>query len=86
MDEKRLQASEKESSWGEGGLGVIMGLLLIVGALLSVGGASRNSSKPVETMSGSLSTVSSASARGSDSAETTGYAEADRDVLDLQLD
>ena len=78
MDEKRLQnAREKrqKSPWRDGWLGAAMGLLLIVGALLSAGGAQANPA------SGPSFTAAPAQA-----ASPGTLANADRDVLELQLD
>ncbi|MDQ2869939.1 MAG: hypothetical protein M3S32_04285 [Acidobacteriota bacterium] len=75
MVETKLNASKSRNGWKEGGLGAGMGLLLIVAALLSMGGTSANltnqqsvnTAAPVETAPSQL-------------------ANADRDNLDLQLD
>ena len=78
MDEKRLEnAREKreKSPWRDGWLGAAMGLLLIAGALLSVGSAP---SSPASVRS-SVSASAGAASPGA-------IANADRDVLDLQLD
>jgi hypothetical protein len=83
MDEKRFKdAREKKSPWNEGWVGALMGLLLIAGAILSVGGASKSaavSTVPAATFARSGATASAPASQGS-------YAIADRDVLDMQLD
>ncbi len=78
MDEKRFQnAREKRerSPWRDGWLGAAMGLLLIAGALLSVGSAPANPA-----------TRRSFTAASAEAASPGTFANADRDVLDLQLD
>lgn len=73
MSEKRMQASQPRSPRG-GWLAAAMGLLLIAGAILSIGGA------PNVTASTKASVAASAPA------DLSTVANADRDVLDLQLD
>ncbi|HEY6051539.1 MAG TPA: hypothetical protein VIZ58_09845 [Thermoanaerobaculia bacterium] len=78
MDEKRLESTREKrekSPWRDGWLGAAMGLLLIAGALLSVAGAPAN---PV--------TGRSSAAVSADTTSPGAIANADRDVLELQLD
>ena len=78
MDEKRLESAREKrekSPWRDGWVGAAMGLLLVAGALLSVGGA------PASPASVRSTPVVSADAAGPGA-----IANADRDVLDLQLD
>ena len=75
MDETRLESAKGNGSWKDGWLGAAMGLMLIAGAILTIGGApapATTSEKTSATMSAEVSTVP--------------VANADADVLDLQLD
>ena len=74
MNETRLQETREKSPWKDGWPGALMGLVLIAGAILSVGSAP----KPAAAVA-SMATVSAPST-------TAPVADADRDVLDLQLD
>jgi hypothetical protein len=78
MDEKRLQnAREKRetSPWRGGWVGGAMGLLLIAGALLSVGSAPANPASRRSFTAAPAAAVSPGT-----------FANADRDVFDMQLD
>lgn len=78
MNETRLQTSDRKSSWREGGLGMVMGLVLIAGAVLSIGGAPSTRAADRDKLS--------APAAISTALDSAQVANADRDVLDLQLD
>jgi len=74
MDETRLESAKGNGSWRDGWLGAAMGLMLIAGALLTIGGAPAPSpDKPTATVS-------------AEAATTAPVANAETDVLDLQLD
>jgi hypothetical protein len=77
MNETRLQASDRKSSWKEGGLGMVMGLILIAGAVLSIGGAPSTRAAARDNGSAIVNSMAPDAAH---------VANADRDVLDLQLD
>lgn len=74
MDETRLESAKGNGSWRDGWLGAAMGLMLIAGALLTIGGAPAPSS---DKAAATVSTEAPAAAP---------VANADADVLDLQLD
>jgi len=75
MDETRLESAKGNGSWKDGWLGAAMGLMLIAGALLTIGGAPAPA--PSDKTSATVSAEASAAAP---------VANADADVLDLQLD
>jgi len=75
MDETRLESAKGNGSWKDGWLGAAMGLMLIAGALLTIGGAPA----PATTSEKASATVSA-------EVSTAPVANADADVLDLQLD
>ena len=74
MDETRLESAKGNGSWRDGWLGAAMGLMLIAGALLTIGGA------PAPSSDKTTATVST------EAPATAPVANADADVLDLQLD
>jgi len=76
MDETRLESAKGNGSWRDGWLGAAMGLMLIAGALLTIGGAPA----PATTSDKTSATVSA------EASVTAPVANADTDVLDLQLD
>ena len=75
MDETRLESAKGNGSWRDGWLGAAMGLMLIAGALLTIGGAPAPA-----TTSDKISAAVSAEAPAAP------VANADADVFDLQLD
>lgn len=76
MDETRLESAKGNGSWKDGWLGAAMGLMLIAGALLTIGGAPA----PATTSDKTSATVSA------EASAAAPVANADADVLDLQLD
>jgi hypothetical protein len=76
MDETRLESAKGNGSWKDGWLGAAMGLMLIAGALLTIGGAPA----PATTSDKTSATVSA------EVSAAAPVANADADVLDLQLD
>jgi hypothetical protein len=75
MNETRLEKTRAKSPWNDGWPGALMGLVLIAGAILSVGSAP----KPAAANASKAAISAAASTPAA-------LADADRDVLDLQLD
>jgi hypothetical protein len=76
MDETRLEKAKGNGSWKDGWLGGAMGLMLIAGALLTIGGAPSSAPAPAPA----------SAAVTADAPAPATIANADRDVFDLQLD
>ena len=74
MDETRLERAKGNGSWKDGWLGAAMAVMLIAGALLTIGGAP---APAADKTSATVSVEAPASAP---------VANAETDVLDLQLD
>ena len=74
MNETRLENSREKSPWKDGWPGAVMGLVLIAGAMLSVGGAPKPAAAPSSPTVSASQTIAAP------------VADADRDVLDVQLD
>lgn len=77
MDETRFETTRNKNPWRDGWLGATTGLVLIAAALLSVAGAP--ASAPAPSGGRSSAAISAAPSAGP-------FVEADRDVLELQLD
>jgi hypothetical protein len=76
MDDTRLESAKGNGSWRDGWLGAAAGLMLIAGALLTMGGAPAAAPSSDRT-SATVSAEAHAPAP---------IANADTDALDLQLD
>ena len=74
MNETRLETAREKSPWKDGWPGALMGLVLIAGAILSVGSAPKPAAAPSSATVSASQTIAAP------------VADADRDVLELQLD